>query len=227
MFFDPAKLHVLDHRGKHFKVRGPLSVKRTPQGRPLLVQAGASEQGMDIAAAQRRRGLFGVRTTSTPARDYYANLKAAWPQHGRRRERPADHARDHACSSGRTEAEARDKYDLLNALVDRQKSGLSYLYGQMGDLSDHDLDGPVPEPRQPRWCAASPGACWRWPGATNLTIRQLYTTIAAGFGGRVLVGTPEQIVDDMEAVGGSGGGRWLQHLPAGAAAAASTSSSSW
>lgn len=51
IFFDPSKLHVLAHEGKHFRVRGPLSVARTPQGRPLLVQAGASEQGLAIAAA--------------------------------------------------------------------------------------------------------------------------------------------------------------------------------
>jgi alkanesulfonate monooxygenase SsuD/methylene tetrahydromethanopterin reductase-like flavin-dependent oxidoreductase (luciferase family) len=129
------------------------------------------------------------------ARDYYTNLKSRLAKYGR----DWDHMKimpGITLFVGRTEAEAREKYDLLNALVSPQ-IGLSYLYGQMGDLSDHDLDGPVPEPRDPLVKSIAKNLL-ALAKRDNLTIRQLYTTIAAGFGGRVLVGTPEQIVDDME-----------------------------
>ena len=56
-FFDPAKMHVLNHKGKHFQVRGPLNVACSPQGRPVLVQAGASGTGRDVAAQARRAGV--------------------------------------------------------------------------------------------------------------------------------------------------------------------------
>ena len=98
---------------------------------------------------------------------------------------------------GRTTQEAEDKYEQLNALVD-PRLGLSYLYGQMGDLSAYDVDGPVPEPVNVdvRSIARNLLALAR---RDNLTIRQLYTKIAASFGTRVLVGSAVQVADDMQA----------------------------
>jgi FMN-dependent oxidoreductase (nitrilotriacetate monooxygenase family) len=195
LFFDPAKLHALNHVGKHFKVRGPLSVKRTPQGRPLLVQAGASEQGMDIAA-ENADLVYSVAQEIAPAQRYYATLKARLARFGRRPEEllilpGITHF------VGRTAQEARDKYDQLNALVD-PALGLSYLYTQMGDLSEYDVDGPVPEPKDPQVRSMAAGLL-SLARRDNMTIRQLYTHIAAGFGTRVVVGTPQQVVDDMQA----------------------------
>ena len=195
IFFDPGKLHVLNHVGKHFKVRGPLSVKRTPQGRPVLVQAGASEQGIDIAA-QHADVVYSAPHEIAPAKLYYDTLKGRMARHGRR---PGDLLIMPGITHfvGRTLAEAQDKFERLNALVD-PLLGLSYLYQQMGDLSAYDVDGPVPEPTNPavRSIARSLLSIARRDG---LTIRQLYTRVAAGFGTRVVVGTPEQIVDDMQA----------------------------
>ncbi len=194
IFYDPARLHVLDHKGKHFKVRGPLSVARTPQGRPILVQAGASEQGLNIAAANADVVYSAPHDIDT-AKAYYAGLKRRLPEHGR--------AADQLLIMpglnpyvGRTRQEARDKYEQLNQLVD-PLLGLSYLYGQMGDLSAYPLDGPVPEPEdaQVRSIAKNLLALAR---RDNLTIRQLYTQVAAGFGTRVVIGTPADIVDEME-----------------------------
>jgi FMN-dependent oxidoreductase (nitrilotriacetate monooxygenase family) len=194
IFFDQAKLHVLNHKGKHFKVRGPLSVARTPQGRPIMVQAGASEQGLEIAAGSADVVYTGSLTLDS-AKDYYVNLKSRLAGYGR--------AWDElkimpgvTLFIGRTEAEARAKYDQLNELV-APELGLSYLYGQMGDLSEYPLDGPVPEPKDPRIRSMAKNAL-AMARRDNLTIRQLYTRIAAGFGGRVVIGTPEQIVDNME-----------------------------
>jgi len=195
VFFDPAKLHVLSHQGKHFKVKGPLSVARSPQGRPVLVQAGASEAGMEIAA-ESAEVVYAVPHDLETGKAYYADLKARVARHGRAPEglkiMPGI-----TPFIGRTEAEAREKYDLLNELV-APELGLSYLYGQMGDLSAYPLDGPVPEPNDPKVRSIAKNLL-TLARRDNLTIRQLYTTIAAGFGSRILIGTPKQIVDEMEA----------------------------
>ena len=113
IFFDPGKLHVLGHEGKHFKVRGPLSVARTPQGRPILVQAGASEQGLNIAAANADV-VYAAHQDIAAAKAYYADLKGRVASQGR--------SPDHLLIMpgvtpfvGRTRQEARDKFDLLNA----------------------------------------------------------------------------------------------------------------
>ena len=195
IFFDAAKLHVLNHQGKHFNVKEPLSVARSPQARPVLVQAGASEAGMEIGA-ESAEVIYAVPHEIDTGRSYYRDLK----------ERAARKGRDPEGMKilpgitpfiGETEAEAREKYDLLNALV-APELGLSYLYGQMGDLSAHSLDGPVPEPNDPKVRSIAQNLL-KLARRDNLTIRQLYTTIAAGFGSRILIGTAKQIADEMEA----------------------------
>jgi len=195
LFFDPAKLHVLNHRGKHFKVKGPLSVARSPQGRPVLVQAGASDAGMEIAAANAEV-VYAVPHDLDTGRSYYTELKTRVVKHGRRPEElkilPGI-----TPFIGKTEAEARETYDLLNALV-ALELGLSYLYAQMGDLSTYPLDGPVPEPNDPKVRSIAQNLL-KLARRDNLTIRQLYTLIAAGLGSRIVIGTPAQIVDQMEA----------------------------
>ncbi|MES2713708.1 MAG: LLM class flavin-dependent oxidoreductase [Pseudomonadota bacterium] len=194
IFFDQSKLHALDHVGTHFKVKGPLTIKRTPQGRPLLVQAGAAEQGLEIAAGSADV-VYAAPLDLASGQAYYANLKGRLEKHGR--------ARDSlkimpgvTLFIGRTRAEAHEQYDLLNALVD-PALGLSYLYSQLGDLTGHPVDGPVPDPTNPLIKSISKNLL-ALARREDLTIRQLYTRIAAGFGGRVLVGTPKDIVDDMQ-----------------------------
>jgi FMN-dependent oxidoreductase (nitrilotriacetate monooxygenase family) len=194
-FYDPSKLHVLDHKGKHFKVRGPLSVKRTPQGRPVLVQAGAAQQGLEIAA-KSADVVYSAPQALDAAVAYYADLKGRLAQHGRA---PGDLLILPGVTYfiGRTRQEARDQYDQFNALLD-PKLGLSYLFGYFGDLSGYDVDGPPPEPPDPRMRSMARATLER-ARRDNLSIRQLYTTTAAGFGTRLMIGTPEDIVDEMEA----------------------------
>lgn len=194
-FFDPAKLHTLDHQGKHFKVRGPLSVARSPQLRPVLVQAGASEAGLEIAA-ENAEVVYSAPHDVDTARAYYNDVKSRLTKYGR----TPDMLKvmpGMTLFIGATEAEAREKYDLLNALVPPEL-GLSYLYGQMGDLSAYPLDGPVPEPNDPAVASIAKNLL-TLARRDNLSIRQLYTTISAGFGSRIMIGTPKQIVDEMEA----------------------------
>lgn len=194
-FFDPNKLHPLNHVGKHFKVKGPLSVARSPQARPILVQAGASEAGLEIAG-ENAEVVYCVPHDIDTGRAYYQDVKSRLAKYGRTPDMlkvmPGI-----TCFIGETEAEAREKYDLLNALVPPEL-GLSYLYGQMGDLSAYPIDGPVPEPNDPAVASIAKNLL-KLARRDNLSIRQLYTTIAAGFGSRIMVGTGKQIVDEMEA----------------------------
>ena len=194
VFFDPAKLHELNHVGKHFRVQGPLSVARTPQGRPLLVQAGASEQGLEIAASSADV-VYSAAQDLASAQAYYRTLKGRLAKYGRE-DRDLLVMPGITPFVGRTLQEAQDKYEQLNALVD-PRLGLSYLYGQLGDLSGHDIDGPVPEPTDPKVRSIAKGLV-AMAHREALTIRQLYTRIAAGFGTRVLIGTPQSIADEMQ-----------------------------
>ena len=82
LFFDPAKMHMLHHKGKHFSVRGPLMVPRSPQGQPVIVQAGQSEAGRELAA-RTAEVLFTVQQKLEPAREFYADLKARVAKCGR------------------------------------------------------------------------------------------------------------------------------------------------
>ena len=192
-FYDPAKLHTLHHKGKHFSVRGPLSVKPTPQGRPLLVQAGANAMGQEIAAADADVVYASVNGLEA-ARAYYASVKGRMAKHGRD---PSQLLIMPALIPiiGRTEAEAQEKLAELQALID-PLVGQARLYGLMGDLSAHDFDGPVPEPTGAKVRSIAYG--W-WEKATQegWSIREMYSQYAIGEGYRV-IGTAGQIADEME-----------------------------
>ena len=194
VFFDPEKMHALNHRGKHFQVAGPLAARRTPQGRPILVQAGSSEQGRDIAAAYADV-VYSTNQDIGAARDYYADLKSRLAAYGR----TADSLKimpGVTTIVAETEAEAQAKFQQLQDLIDPML-GLSYIYAQLGDLSEYPVDGPVPEPKDMMVRSMGHGLYER-AKRENLTIRDLYLLVASGFGGRVIVGSVKQIADDME-----------------------------
>ena len=192
-FYDPAKLHTLHHKGKHFAVRGPLNAPPTPQGRPLLVQAGANPAGQEIAAADADV-VYASTNGLGAAREYYASVKG----------RMAKYGRDPAALKimpafvpivGRTEAEARAKLEQLQALID-PLVGLARIYGLMGDLSGHDYDGPVPEPVGARVRSLAYG-WWERSKQEGWSIRQMSAEYAVGEGFRA-IGTPSQVADVME-----------------------------
>ena len=192
-FYDPAKLHVLDHKGPHFQVRGPLSVKPTPQGRPLLVQAGANEMGQEIAAADADVVYSSVNSYEG-ALAYYAAVKGRMAKYGR----DPDHLRIMPALIpviGKTEAEAKAKLEQLQALID-PLVGQARLFGLMGDLSADDFDGPVPEPVGSKVRSLAYG-WWEKSKQEGWSIRQMYEQYAVGEGFRV-IGTAAQVADVME-----------------------------
>lgn len=193
-FYNPEKMHVLDHKGKHFAVRGPLNSARTPQQRPIIVQAGASEAGRDIAA-RTADVIYTNAFKLDAAQAYYTDMKERAKRYGRS---PDDILVMPGVTFyvGRTREEAQAKLDQLQDLI-HPLTGLSMLYSYVGDLSGHDLDGPVPEPTDPKILSIGQNLL-DLARKDNLTIRELYKTIAAGGAGRYIVGTAEEIVDDLQ-----------------------------
>ena len=193
-YFDEAKMHVLSHQGRFFKVRGPLSVACMPQGHPVIVQAGASEQGRELGAATADV-IYSIHHSVDSARAYYADVKGRMAKYGRQ---PDDLKIMPAFCPvvGRTRAEAQAKYDELQALFD-PLAGLGSLYSTFGDLSRYSLDDPMPEdalgPQELRSLSAQFVERMR---REKPTIRDLY--LRSGITGSARVGTPADIADAMQ-----------------------------
>src|SRR6185436_7417952 len=193
-YFDEAKMHVLDHQGRFFKVRGPLNVAGMPQGHPVIVQAGASEQGRELGAATAEV-IYAISGSLEGACAYYADVKGRMAKYGRE---PDDLKIMPALCPvvGRTRAEAQAKYDQLQALFD-PLAGLGSLYSAFGDLSAHALDEPVPVDalgaQELRSLSAQLVERVR---REKPTIRELY--LRSGITGSARIGTPADIADTMQ-----------------------------
>jgi len=194
-FLDESKMHVLDHKGQFFSVRGPLNVGCLPQGHPVVVQAGASEQGRELAAATADI-VYAVHPTKAVAQTFYADLKGRLAKYGRSNDdlkilpalRPV---------VGRTAQEARAKYDQLQELLD-PLVGLARLNQAFGDLSSYPLDGPVPlDKLGPAELRSISMQLLERVKRQKPTIRELYQEVA-GMGGFCLIGTAADIVDVMQ-----------------------------
>ncbi len=197
-FFDPDRVHPADHRGEHFTVQGPLNVSRSAQGHPVIVQAGQSEDGRGLAAATAEV-IFTAHQRLDTAQEFYRDIKARARGFGRN----SDHVLIMPGVSpfvGRTEAEARAKYDRLTDLI-LPEDGIALLNGLTGgtlDLSGYDLDGPLP-PAPPTEGMKSRQALIRQIADENdFTIRQLYQWVASARGHFTVIGTPRQIADTLE-----------------------------
>ena len=197
VYADLSKMRYLDHQGEHFRVRGPLDVARSPQVRPVMVTAGDSESSRDMAA-RIADVLYAGQPNIESARAYYASVKGRMHKFGRQPDElkimPGIMA-----FVGRTEAEAREKFDRLQGLIDPEL-GLSLITPIFGDMHGHDIDGPVPETvgaSMFTYNDYSKGLLER-VRRENLTIRQLYELIAEGYWHLGVIGTPEMVADRME-----------------------------
>lgn len=217
-YFDPDKLHVLNHRGRHFKVAGPLNVARSPQGHPVVVQAGASEDGRALAGASAE-AIFCAHRTLAEARSFYADIKTRAANAGRN----PDHVKIMPGVFpviGRTEAEAQETFEELQSLID-PAVGLQLLsvVAGVGDLSGYDLDGPLPDLPETNGPKSRQQLVIDAARRDNLTIRQLYLSIAGARGHWQVVGTAKQIADQLEErfrkEGADGFNIMAPHLPGG------------
>jgi len=196
LYFDPAKLHLLHHKGERFSVRGPLTTHRSPQGHPVIVHAGQSEDGRDLAA-RHAEVLFAVQQDKAQACAFYADMKARTVRHGRAPDRikimPGV-----MTAVGRSRAEAEDKYARLQALI-HPAIGVKLLSAMIGlDVSSYPLDGPLPDLPPSNTEHGRQKVIVDLARQENLTIRQLYMRVAGQRAHRTVAGTPADIADALE-----------------------------
>jgi alkanesulfonate monooxygenase len=195
IYFDPEKLHVLDHKGKYFKVRGPLNVARPVQGWPVIVQAGASDAGRQLAA-ETAEMVFAPGGPLADCQRYYSDVKARAAAAGR----DPEHVKilpGCLVVVGDTDESARAKRAKLDSLV-HPDSGIASLSISLGvDASTFDLDGPLPDIPETNQSQSGRQRVIDRARRDNLTVRQL-AQAAGAYGGLSLVGTAKTIVDKME-----------------------------
>ena len=195
VFFDPARLHVLDHHGEFFNVRGPLNVARPIQGWPVIVQAGASEAGRQLAA-ETAEVVFAGGGRLTDAQAVYADIKARAEAAGRHRD-DIKILPGALVVTGETDEEAQNKRARLDSLV-HPDSGLAALSIALGtDASGFTLDAPLPPIPETNASKSGRDRVLAMAGRENLTVRQVAQRLGA-YGGSALVGTPARIADHMQ-----------------------------
>ncbi|WP_122520917.1 LLM class flavin-dependent oxidoreductase [Pseudomonas viridiflava] len=218
-YYDPARVQVLNHEGEHFSVKGPLNVARSPQGQPVVVQAGSSEVGRDLAA-QTAEVVFTAQTSLASAQAFYADIKGRLAAYGR----SVDSLKimpGVLIVVAETAALAREKFESFQDLVEPEV-GVALLGRMLGnfDLSGYPLDGPLPElPLTDSGQRSRQKLLTELAEQEHLNLAQLGRRIAGGRGHYSLIGTPEQVADELQ--------RWFEqgaadgfnvlvpHLPGG------------
>ncbi|AEI43197.1 LLM class flavin-dependent oxidoreductase [Paenibacillus mucilaginosus] len=197
-YADRTKAHPPNHQGAWFSVKGPLNVSRPVQGHPVIVQAGSSEPGRELAA-RTAEVIFTAWPALPEAQRFYAEVKGRLAKYGR--------SPDSLLIMpgvfpviGRTREEAQEKRALLESLVP-QEAGVTLLSALLGvDLTGCDVDGPLPElPRAEEMNGGrSRTQLVRELAGEGMTIRRLYQRIAGGRGHLEVTGTPAEIADELE-----------------------------
>ncbi|NIF75148.1 MULTISPECIES: LLM class flavin-dependent oxidoreductase [unclassified Burkholderia] len=196
VYFDPAKVHALDHEGRFFRIKGPLNASRPPQGHPVVIQAGSSGPGQDLAA-RTAEVVFTAQQTLEEAQAFYRDLKGRLAKFGRAGQ--ALHVMPGVFPViGRTEREAREKYEQLQQWIDTS-GALSLLSDRLGhDVSRYPLDGPLPELPESDQLKSRAKLLTDLARRENLTLRQLYYLVAGARGHRIVWGTAGQVADALE-----------------------------
>lgn len=195
IYFDPARLRTLDHHGEHLSVRGPLNIARPVQGWPVIVQAGASEPGRQLAA-ETAEVVFAASATLEDGRRFYADVKGRMDALGRDR----DHLKilpGVLVVVGETDDQARAIRARLDSLV-HYESAIASLSVALGcDASRFDPDAPLPPLPETNASKSSQERVLRLAERESLTVRQLAQRLG-GYGGLAMVGTAARIADQMQ-----------------------------
>ncbi len=195
-YFDPAKLHTLDHKGEFFSVRGPLNIGRPVQGWPLIVQAGASDAGRQLAA-ETAEMVFTSAGTIEDAQAIYSDIKGRMTKVGRNPDGMKIMPAALVVVADSVE-EAKERRALLDSLVN-EDSALAALSIALGhDASKFDPDAPLPDVPESNQSKSGRERAINLGRRENLTVRQLAQRLG-GYGGHSIVGTAQTIADEMEA----------------------------
>ena len=197
VFVDPDKLHALNHKGEFFQVRGPLNIKRSRQGQPVIFQAGASDDGRNFAA-KRAEAIFCGPANIDEAQSYYRDVKARARGFGREGREPLI-LPGVAPIVGLDETDAEARYQELLALTSIE-TGLGFLARTFNDhdFRRYDLDGPFPDVEHIGWNSQQSGTqrILKLVREENLTLRQVAQRLASPRGD--FVGTPVQVADKLQ-----------------------------
>ena len=211
-FIDANKVRPLNHHGRFFQVRGPVNQSRSPQGHPVIIQAGGSPSGLELAA-RTADVVFAVVQELEGARKAYADLKGRMAKYGRA---PHEIALLPGVMPiiGRSDAEAREQLDKLQSWL-TPTNAMTLVASRIGyDVSGHPLDGPVPPPPPFQGSQAFSSVLYETARRENMTLRDLYNLTAAARGHWVVCGTPQKIADTLEEWFTSGAADGYNILPA-------------
>ncbi|MBV8392653.1 MAG: LLM class flavin-dependent oxidoreductase, partial [Alphaproteobacteria bacterium] len=195
IYFDPARLHVLNHNGKYLKVKGPLNIARPVQGWPVIVQAGASDSGRQLAA-ETAEMVFAAGGPIEQGRAFYKDVKSRAARAGRN----PDHIKilpGAFVVVGDSLEEAQDKRLRLDSLVSYD-SGIAALSIAIGvDARKFDPDAPLPEIPETNQSKSGRERVVALAKREGLTVRQIAGRLG-GYGGLGMLGTPKMIADQMQ-----------------------------
>jgi alkanesulfonate monooxygenase len=195
VFFDPKKLHVLDHHGEYFNVRGPLNIARPVQGWPAIVQAGASDAGRQLCA-EVADAVFTALPNVKAGQEFCADVKGRAEKAGR----DPEHVKilpGVMLYVGDSLDEAEAKRAKLDSLVYYESAIASLSIALGTDASKFDPDGPLPEIPESNASKSGRERAIQRAKRENLTVRQLAQRMG-GHGGLSFLGTPKMIADQME-----------------------------
>jgi FMN-dependent oxidoreductase (nitrilotriacetate monooxygenase family) len=195
-FFDPAKLHRLDHKGRFFSVEGPLNIGRSAQGQPVIFQAGSSPAGIALAG-RHADAVFSNARSIEDSQAFHRKIRQSAEAHGRRPD---------AIKSfpgigpivGTTQKEAEEKLRAIRDLVTLPEA-LNYLgrYFDHHDFTRYDVDAPFPDLGDigRNSFQSTTDAIKRNARERNLTLRE--AALEAATPRTNFVGTPEAVADEI------------------------------
>jgi FMN-dependent oxidoreductase (nitrilotriacetate monooxygenase family) len=195
-FIDQGKVRTLDHKGRFFQVKGPVNMARSPQGHPVIIQAGGSPSGLELAA-RTADVVFSVVQDLAAARTAYADLKGRMAKYGRS---PDELAVLPGVMPiiGPSDAAAREQLAKLQAWL-TPANAATLVASRIGyEVAGHPLDGPVPPPPPSQGSQTFSHVLYETAQREKMTLRDLYNLTAAARGHWVLCGTPQRIADTLE-----------------------------
>ena len=211
-FINQDKVRTLDHKGRFFQVKGPLNISRCPQGHPVIIQAGGSPSGLELAA-RTADVVFSVVQDLEAARIAYADLKGRMAKFGRS---PSELAVLPGVMPiiGASNAEAREQLAKLQSWL-TPTNAATLVASRIGyDVSGHPLDGPVPPPPSHQDSQTFAHVLYETARREKMTLRDLYNLTAAARGHWVVCGTPRGIADTLEEWFAGGAADGFNILPA-------------
>jgi FMN-dependent oxidoreductase (nitrilotriacetate monooxygenase family) len=197
-YLDASKVRPLDHKGRFYSVKGPLNIERTPQGHPVIIQAGGSPPGQELSARSADLVFSVVNGDKTSAKAAYDSLKQRVVKHGR-----APHEVPILPGVmpiiGETDEQAKEQLARLQSWL-TPTNALALVSQRIGhDISGYPLDGPVPDfPEKTERGQAFSRVLLDMARREKMTLRDLYNVTAAARGHWVMYGTPKKIADTFE-----------------------------